>query len=49
MTTLKSVISQLSKDNFLDEDSTGVLLSLIESGDERVFSVFQKFRYDHFL
>ena len=45
LSTLKTVVIQLSKDNFIDEDNLGVLLALIEKEDPRIFSVFQKFRW----
>lgn len=49
LTTLKTVVVQLAKDNFIDEDNLGVLLTLIESEDSRIFAIFQKFRFafDH--
>lgn len=44
LATLKTVVMQLAKDNFIDEDNLGVLLSLIEGEDPRIFAIFQKFR-----
>ena len=44
LTTLKTVVIQLAKDNFIDEDNLGVLLTLIENEDDRIFAVFQRFR-----
>ena len=45
--TLTNVVMQLAADNMMDEDSAEVLLSLIDSSDDRIFAIFQSFRCVH--